>query len=461
VAAERFQGPILLTASREELLEHCIKLYQENQKLKEDIERLKEQLKIPPKIRKEQEKKQSRSRPLPPERWGRKPGHPGITRPKPLSIDREVQQTLKACPDCRGRLSEPQEVTEHIQEDIIPAQVMVSRYLRYRYWCRGCKKIVSAPYAPDEVPCGYLGPMALITMAILKYHHGLPGNKIREVFRDLAGLKVSEGAIAQALQRLSYWLKVEVGVVAEALRRSPFVHLDETGWKVNGANHWLWAMVNERLAYYEIHPSRGSKIARALLGDNFKGTLISDFYSAYNKLGSRQQKCLVHLLREMRQLRQRDPTQDFLLPYRKLKRIIQDALRLNERRQNLGPIVFNRRKELLNERLISFGCSVQSHKDWKRLSARILKHHKSILAFLDVPGLPSNNNAAERSIRGHVIIRNRSYQNRTQKGAEAHSTLTSLIRSLELQEKNPLGELAHAYLRHRQGNQEPILFAKA
>ena len=317
--AQKYHRLIFLTASREELIEEILRLRQE-------VDTLREKLKIPIKIRKEREQGKDKGSSKPPQEWGRKAGHLGVTRTKPEFVDREIHQTLKACPDCHGRLSEPQEVTEHIQEDIVPARVQVTRYLRCRYWCRRCDKIVDAPYAKDEVPYGYLGPMALITMLILKYHHGLPGNKIKQLFKDLCGLKISEGSTTQAFQRLASWLKVETGVVQEALRASPFIHMDETGWKVNGANHWLWAMVNERLALYDIQPSRGSKVARALLGENFKGTLITDFYSAYNKLGSKHQKCLVHLFREMRQLKERDPTQEFHRPYKKLKRILQDAL---------------------------------------------------------------------------------------------------------------------------------------
>lgn len=451
---------ILLTSEKEELVDHIIELEKENQRLKKENELLREKLKLPAKIRKEEEKKESR-RPLPPERWGRKAGHPGLTRPKPEHVDREVEQTLKACPGCRHRLSGSQEVIEHIQEDIVPSRVVVTRYRRHRYFCRHCDKIVEAPYAADEIPHGRLGPMTLITMAILKYHHGLPGNKIKEVFEGLSGLTVSEGAISQALTRLSHWLQAETGQILEMIRKSSHLHMDETGWKINGKNHWLWAAVHERLAYYRIDRSRGSKVAKDILGETFKGILVTDFFSAYNKLKGPQQKCLVHLLREMRQIRARDAPEDYLPPYRKLKRLIRDALRLNEQRAKLDPLVFRRRRSLLEDRLIQFACAVYSNKDWKRLSTRILKHYDEIFAFLDHPGLSSNNNAAERAIRGHVIIRNRSYQNRTEKGAEAHSTLTSLLRSLQLQGRDPLQELQRAYLHHRQGNPRPILFAQA
>lgn len=454
---------ILLTETREELIEKCIKLYRENERLRKENDLLREKVnqKHKPKSKQSEPEKQIRGKSKPPHQWGRKPGHAGATRPTPDHIDREVEQTLLCCPDCRHHLSEPQEVIKHIQEDIIPSRVIVTRYERYRYWCRHCDKMVEAPYAPDEVPGGHIGPLALITMATLKYHHGLPGNKIKELIRDLSGLSISEGAISQALGRLAFWLKIEADKILEAIRQSPYVHMDETGWKVNGKNHWLWAAVNERLASYRIDRSRGSKVAKEILGEVFHGTLVTDFYSAYNKLSSKQQKCLVHLLREMRQLRARDAPEDYLIPHRKLKRLIADALRLNERREKIDPLVYLRRRMRLDERLIDFACAVYSNKNWQRLSKRILKHHKAILAFLDTPGLPSNNNQAERAIRPHVIIRNRSYQSRTQKGADAHATLTSLLHTLQLQGRNPLEELQKAYLWHRQGNKEPILFAQA
>ena len=452
---------VALTASREELLNLYIKLYEEFQKIKKENEQLRERLKIPPKVRQKQEEKKASGRCKPPQEWGRKQGHPGVTRSKPVVIDREIERTLKACPSCHHRVSRSQDVIEHIQEDIVPSRVIVTRYRRHRYFCRHCDHLIEAPYAPDEIPHGHIGPRALITMAILKYHHGLPGNKIKEVFQGLSGLKISEGAISQALGRLSGWLKTETGHILEMIRESSHLHMDETGWKVNGKSHWLWAAVNDKLAYYTIDRSRGSKVAKDILGEAFKGTLITDFYSAYNKLSAKQQKCLVHLLREMRELKARDAPKDYLLPHRKLKRLIADALRLNVSREKLNPLVFLKRRIRLDERLIDFACAVYSNKNWQRLSKRILKHHKAILAFLDTPGLPSNNNQAERAIRPHVIIRNRSYQSRTQKGADTHATLTSLLHTLELQQRNPLEELQKAYIHHRQGNEKTILFARA
>jgi len=148
------------------------------------------------------------------------------------------------------------------------------------------------------VPQGYLGANVLIQAAILKYYHCLPYDKIVELFRDMAGLKVSAGGLSQALARISRWLGVERKVLLEAIRGSPQVHADETGWRLDGKKSWVWAFVNELLAYYTVDLSRGRKVVREVLTDKFKGVLISDFYGVYFNLPYRKQKCLVHLLRE-------------------------------------------------------------------------------------------------------------------------------------------------------------------
>ena len=388
---------------------------------------------------------------------GQKVGHPGFTRIKPKTVDRVVEQTLKHCPDCHHPLSQSQEVFDHIQEDIVPAHPQVTLFKKHRYYCRHCHALVTAPYAPEEIPHGDLGPNVLIQAVILKYHHGLPFNKIKELFESLCHFEVTEGALAQALQRISQWLQVEQDQVLKAVRASPHLHMDETGWKVSGTNHWLWACVNERLAYYQISNSRGAKIPKAILPKDYKGILVTDFYAAYNRLPGKKQKCLVHLMREMHQLYLKDQSVAFLEHHKTLKRIVSDALRLREARSQMTLPVYQRRIKRLKTRLFLWSCREYRNKHLKRLAKRFLTHWLHLLTFLEHPEISFNNNLAERMIRHHVILRNRSFQNRSQKGAAAHQTLMSLLHTLQLQDKNPLVFLKKAYLKHRQGNPLPIL----
>lgn len=141
----------------------------------------------------------------------------------------------------------------------------------------------------------------------------------------------------------------------------------------------------------------------------------------------------------------------------KLKRTLSDAYRLDKERGKLAPWVFHQRATRLKDRLFHFACEPFSNPHWKRLSKRLLKYYREILTFLDVPGLPSDNNLAERMIRPNVIFRKISFQNMSPKGARAHETLMSLLQTLRLQDRNITHFFKTAYLRHRQGNPVPIL----
>jgi len=389
---------------------------------------------------------------------GQKDGHEGISRLSPVHIDETIEQTLSLCPDCHNPLGQSVEVIEHIQEDVIPAQAIARKYRRHRYYCPCCKKIITAPYHENEVPQGRLGANVLIQTAILKYYHCLPYAKIAALFKELCGLNVSPGALAQSLQRISKWLRVEQKVILEAIRGSPQVHADETGWRMNGKNHWLWAFVNQRLAYYRVEPSRGRKIVKDTLTEEYNGTLISDFYGVYFRLPYKMQKCLVHLLRELHDTAKRDNSKQYLAFYKQIKRIIDDAIRLKENKPDLIADIYQRRFARIKQRLfLSLGSTGSTNKNICRLAKRFSKFWLDMLTFLEVDNVDWNNNLAERMIRPNVIYRNRSFGNRSVAGAATHASLMSIIQTLRLRKENVFAFLKDAYLTHRQGNLLPLL----
>ena len=442
----------LLGRNKEDLVEMVLVLEERIKTVEEKVDSLSK--KDPPKFTKTKLKL--------PWRWkklGAPQGHPGCTRPIPSHIDETVHQTLESCPACGGdRLRElPSGLEEHVQEDIVPARVYVTKFVKHTYWCKDCQDKQCAGFAPEEIPYGYLGPNVLIHTLLLKYHHGLPYSKIQLLFQELCGLKVTTSALAQALQRVGRWLRVEEKEILKAIRASPFIHADETGWKIRGSSHWLWAFVNQKLALYKIRKSRGGKVPEEILSSEYQGTVISDFLSAYNKVGGTRQRCLVHLLREMRECRATDRSQEYLYYDKKLKRILYDAKRLEVAIPKLAPWVFLRRLRFLKGRLLDFSCTVFSNKNWQRLSKRFLRHQEELFTFLEIPGIPKDNNHAERMIRPNVIFRKISFQNMSKNGARAHETLMSLLQTLRLQDKNAITFFKTAYLRHRKGNPSPLL----
>lgn len=445
---------LVMKASKEEMADEIICLRRENKELKARLEEA--AAKEAERKSRQYERKKIKSH------WkklGAPIGHHGATRPKPDHIDKTIDQHLDSCPDCGcTQLSAcPSATEEHIQEDIIPARVEVTKFVHHGYWCPCCADVKVAGYAPEEVPHGYLGPNTLILVIRMKYHQGLSYEKIRQFLESFCGLEVTQSGLAQALQRLAHWLQVEESVVLAAIRASPYVHVDETGWKIAGRGHWLWDFVNQQAALYRIRRSRGQIIPQEVLTQNYKGNVVSDFWSAYNKIGKLRQRCLVHLKREMKRVKELDKSAESLQAYKRLNRILNDARRLGDGRKDLDSRIFIRRLRRLEQRLFDFATGVFAPKHWQRISARMLKYYREMLTFLKVPGLPSDNNHAERMIRPNVIFRKISFENMSEKGARAHEVLMSLSQTLRLQNMEPSGFLKRAYLAHRQGRPAPLL----
>jgi transposase len=449
-------GKMLTEKTKEELIEIILEERKQRIGLEDKIRELEEKFKA--EQRKRAEKfakgntvKKRKKRP------GQKLGHVGITRHAPDHIDEVIEETLYECPECHNPLGQSFEVEEQIQEDIIPMHVRVRKYRRHVYHCEDCKKEFKAPYHPEHVPFGYLGANVLIHAAILKYYHCLPYRKIRELFQDMAGLTVSPGGISQGLARISHWLGVEKDQLLEAIRCSPQLHVDETGWRLDGKKSWVWVLANERLAYYHVDRSRARKVLKELLGTEFNGTLISDFFSVYLNLPYRMQKCLVHLLREFHDCAKTDRTAEFMRAYRKIKRLINDARRLREKYDQIPSDKYAYLRFRLEQRLFDFTTAVYTNKNLLRLSKRFVQSWLEMFQFLKDPTIDWNNNFAERMIRPNVIYRNRSFGNRSDRGAEAHGTIMSLMQTLRLQGQNVGENLRNAFLRHRQGFATPCL----
>ena len=125
---DEFSSNLLLISekSKEELIEEYLRLHKGYEKLKQENEELKKQIK-PAFVKIPVYKPKKRWKKL-----GRPVGHPGCTRRKPEVIDHIIEQKLEKCPDCGQETLSwlPTESEEHIQEDIVPARVEATKFIR-------------------------------------------------------------------------------------------------------------------------------------------------------------------------------------------------------------------------------------------------------------------------------------------------------------------------------------------
>ena len=390
---------------------------------------------------------------------GQKKGHKGVTRPKPTHIDKTKECKLDNCPDCGGELSDDDACGfwDHFQEDIIPAKVETTCYRHYRYRCPHCKARHDAPAQGDEIPNAKVGPRVLLAAALYKEDYALPYAKIAQLFDQNCGLKISAGGLAQGLQRLSERFQGELNALRAAIRASPFAHVDETGWRVDGVNHYLWVFTDKIHTLYRIDRSRGSKIPQEELGEDYGGTVISDFYSAYSPLPFTKQKCHVHLTRELHDVGEKNNSDEFSWFKKKMKRLLNDSVRLKKRREKYDEPVFQHRLALLKKRALELNDVEYEDYDSSRLAGRGAKHVNELFTFVEHENMDRDNNQAERNIRPNVVMRKKGCINRSQKGAKTHTTLMSLIVTCKQSGKEWFTFAKEALFNQRDGKNNSVL----
>ena len=378
-------------------------------------------------------------------RPGAKRGHRGARRKRPERIDWEEEHRADRCPDCGGRLKRCEETRTRYIEDIPEIQPEVTEHTIHRDWCPKCKKRVE-PAVPVALPNATLGNRVLVLSAWLHYALGNTLSQIVEVFNFHLQLKITPGGLVQMWYRLQAILYPWYEQIQREALRSAVLFVDESGWRVDGKTHWLWCFTTKNLTFYMIDRSRGSPALVKFFIEEFSGTLVTDFWAAYNAVAcALRQTCLVHLLRELEHTEKyKSPGKQWPAFAKKLRRLLGDAIRLWRRRDELSAEVYASRRGRLAARLQQLIDTAWSDRHAKRLVKRLRRHQRDLFTFLDQPNVPFDNNTAERAIRPAVIIRKNSYGNRSQRGADCQAVLMSIFRTLKQRGHDPIRTVVHA-----------------
>ena len=370
---------------------------------------------------------------------GRKAGHPGARRAAPERIDQTKKHRLQRCPNCGGQLKRCQQTRTRYIEDIPEnIQPQVTKHLIHRDWCPRCRKHVE-PAVPDALPKATLGNRVLVLSAWLHYGLGNTLSQIVETFNYHLQMKLTPGGLVGMWHRLAELLYAWYEQIQAQALHSAVLHADETGWRVNGKTHWLWCFASQDLTYYLIDRSRGSPALLKFFTETFAGTLVSDFWGAYNAVccGQRQ-TCLVHLLRDLEKVEHYGTAnKDWPVFAKKLRRLLHDSIRL-WKRDSVPEAEYASRRSRLSLRLQSLIEAEWQNSDARRLIKRLRRHRDDLFTFLDKPGVPFENNHAERAIRPAVIIRKNSYANRSVRGADTQAVLMSIYRTLKQRGHHPI-----------------------
>jgi transposase len=396
------------------------------------------------------------------QRPGRKDGHAGVRRNRPEHVDQIQEHRLACCPHCQGELKRCQQIRRRYVEDI-PQDIkpVVTEHVIHRDWCPRCHKHVE-PVVPDALPGAMLGHRVVALSAWLHYGLGQTLSQIVEVFGHHLHLELTPGGLVQMWQRFGELLEGWYEQIHAQAMQAAVLHGDETGWRVNGKTHWLWCFSTAQETLYMIDRCRGGPALRKFFREEFGGTLVCDFWGAYNAVTcSRRQRCLVHLLRDLEYVETyRTLNQDWPAFAKTLRRLIGDAIRL-WKREAVPTAEYASRRARLTARLQDLLAKPWEHTEARRLLKRLRRHQDELFTFLDYPEVPFENNHAERAIRPAVIIRKNSQCNRSQHGAQTQALLMSVYRTLKQRGHPPIETMTQAIRTYLSSGQLPPLPPKA
>jgi transposase len=392
-----------------------------------------------------------------PSQPGQKKGHQGTRRGAPAKIDHHQEHTLLICPECQSELPPAVEQRKRYIEDIPKVSMEVTEHLINRYYCKHCQKMVE-PKITEALPGATIGNNIVILSAFWHYAMGITVSHIIEILKSHLHFPISAGGLIQVWNRLSDMLQPVYEEIGMDIRQNGKLQADETGWRVNGQTHWLWCFSDMFNTYYQIEHCRGSPVILEFLGEDYDGLLITDFFSAYNKVeNAERQVCLAHLFRELVTVDERNSGLEWRDFRKRLKRLLKDGLRLKSRQAEASEPSFEHRKELLHQRLKAVFTGDYQDADCRRLSKRLRRHQEHIFTFLKYLDVPSDNNQSEREIRPAVIMRKNSNGNRSTNGAETQAILMTIFRTLKRQNLPVLESVNQIMEQHLKDNLTPIL----
>ena len=368
-------------------------------------------------------------------RRGGQKGHRGYGRRRPERIDEEIRIYLEKCPICENPLARSKRIKSHTVEDI-PAmeesQAKITRYHTEQQWCPHCKKMVRGR-AITVIPRSRLGINILLYVMHHKYLCREPWETIVFNLYNWYGVKVSKGNLVDMMHRGREWMGAKYNDLLESIRGANVKYADETGWRVEGKNHWLWGFFTDRHAYYTIEESRGKGVAQKILkGSHPQDVLVRDDYGGYMKLPLQHQSCWAHLLRESHERACRsNASSEIRTLHQKLKTMFSALQKII-----LQPFQSEERKIAYSLFKLDIQHIIDTnylHDDAKEIQTRIRNQSSNLITALLHDNVPLTNNHSERNIRNFVVVRKISGGSRSDDGAKTQSVLMSVMRSILLQ----------------------------
>ena len=383
-----------------------------------------------------------------PRKRGAPKGHLSYQRIAPKKAGRVVRvRRPLICPiHCHHKgqaLNSTDKIAEHILIDLAftksGCRKMVTKYTGSMGFCPRCKKHYTPP-AIRRLKGRLFGHNFRAWTVYQRIVLRLPYRAILQVNYDLFREQVSGGSLISFMVDLARYYAVTERTMLARILASPFIHIDETKLRIQGVDHYVWVLTDGLHVVFRLTETRETTLVQQML-QGYAGVLVSDFYGGYDACNCRQQKCLVHLIRDLNDDIWKNPfnqeLEGFVSAVRDvLVQIMADVERYGLKRWHLHKhmhLVERFYKTVILGR--EYKCEVT-----QKYQKRFIRYKESLFRFLEEDGIPWNNNMAERACR-HLAVQRKISGSFFKRVAVQYLLLLGVAQTCRFQEKSFLNFL--------------------
>ena len=334
------------------------------------------------------------------------------------------------CPKCNRSYCTKHAIQSRTLQDILFGRHSLKRrlvkYIFQTYICRGCGTTFGMPERFQLSRKYGWNLVAYFFYQVIDLC--VPQRTVVHSFNRVFGFDLHRSTLNNLKVKAAQYYAVTKQQILERVVRGSLIHADETRANIKGQSAFVWVLTSFREVVYVFADSREGAIIQKLLSD-FKGVLVSDFYTAYDSINCPQQKCLIHLMRDLNdevlsnpfdeQLKQLiSAFGDLLKPA--IETVDRCGLKKHFLRKHLSSVerFFRELKQVDYQSEAALKCK-----------ERFERNRDTLFTFLNHDGVPWNNNNAEHAVKAFAGLRDVVAGSSTEKGTEEYLTLLSVCQT--------------------------------
>ena len=352
--------------------------------------------------------------------------HAGAHRPLHSNPTRCEAVRAERCPHCRADVTGVVQAAALTYDRIEIPEIApdVTRVVLHGSVCPCCAGRFKASPPAGLEPGSPFGPNLRAFVLYLRFGQAIPFERLARLMRDLFGLEISEGALANMLQDSTPAFAAQASLIKQRFLSSTVLASDETSVRVGKKTFWTWVFHHADSACFVIRPSRGKVVVGEFLGDVRPAVWISDRLGAQRGWATKDhQVCLAHLLRDIQYAI--DAGDAAFAPG--MKHLLQRAVRIGHRRPALADATLAAYHARLQRALDALLKIVPDNKAGLKLQRIIKRFRQNLFVFLTDREVSPTNNGSEQALRPCVIFRKVTNGFRSLWGADLYADVRSVM----------------------------------